>query len=49
LFDEGMPVKKTEAEKNKTELFPHLRNRTSVQLIHDTNGYALNQIPPQMR
>lgn len=49
LFDEGLPTKKKEDPKNKSELFPHLRNRTNVLLVHDTNAYAKNQIPPQLR
>lgn len=31
------------------QLYPHLRNNTYVQLIHDSNSYVKGQVPPQFR
>lgn len=50
LFDNDAPlIKKQTNNSLDEELYPHLRNNTYVNLVHDTNIYAKSQIPPQLR
>lgn len=50
LFDsfEENSYPKKEEKKKKGEMKPHLRTLNYISLVHDTNYYAKNQIPPQI-